>query len=152
MWVAAADGWQGGGKWRGSQCPHPHAACCLWVSPGHMPGGATQAGTLGGVPCPCQPPRLDTGYSLSGCRLIRAVLCDTTQQLSPLPQGGRAVWVLYCLWEVATWFGGQLCWDLLLSGFICSILCPLGGHCQNQSRTRGVLAWPCSRRRGMCMH
>lgn len=34
-------------------------------------------------------------------------------------------------------------------GFVCSVLCPLGCRCQNQSRMLGVLAWPCSRRAGM---
>lgn len=51
------------------------------------------------------------------------VLCDTTWQLSPPPWGGRAAPVLCCLWEVAPWIGGQLCWDLLLSWFY--LLCPV---------------------------
>lgn len=49
------------------------------------------------VAVPSQPPWLDTGYSSSGCRLVCAVLCDTSRQLPPLPRGGRAARVLYCL-------------------------------------------------------
>lgn len=135
------DGWQGEACGGAAGVP---VACCLGVSPGHMPGGAAQAGTPGGVPVPRRPPWLDMGYPLSGCRLVGTVLCDTARQLSPLPWGGRAVQVLCCLWEVAPWFGGQLCWDQLICWFYCPVLCPWGGWCQNQSKVLGVLAQPCS--------
>lgn len=95
------------------------------------------------VAVPSQPPWLDRGYSPSGCRLVCAVLCDTSRQLPPPPQGGGAARVLYCLQEVASWFGGVSSAKTCSSpGFICSVLCPLGGRCQNQSRMLGVVAWP----------
>lgn len=46
------------------------------------------------------------GCAFSSCRLVSVVLCDTLQQLSPLPRGGQAAQAFCCLWEVAPWLGG----------------------------------------------